>query len=309
MIGRCLRQVFNQRGELSIEVLVLDCESSDQTVKIAQSFETTVFSVCPEEFSYARSLNFGISQARGRFFVSLSAHAIPCDEWWLHNLVCALVTDETLGASFSCQRPFPEASMPEAKAVLSAFPDKARILRWNQIQNEPPLQKYHAAIFSNVSSCIRTDLVRSLPFRELPFSEDRYFAIECLQAGHGICYAATSKVFHLHPPSRRESQVVSERAMIAQGYILFAIDQRRLDCVRARALRLFAASFLKLCSFPVWFTLRAIMARSRREVSFYWAQLGVLIGKMKAAAFLWRRRPEVPAVAGPLSSVKKMQNG
>jgi hypothetical protein len=40
----------------------------------------------PEEFTFGRSLNIGFKATEGEIVVPLSAHAFPCNQYWLQIL-------------------------------------------------------------------------------------------------------------------------------------------------------------------------------------------------------------------------------
>ena len=305
-ISQCLEQVFSQKTDYACEVIILDCESSDKTVECARAFPVTIFSIPPSLFTYSAALNFGVMQARGSFFVPLSAHAVPADNLWLAQLVTPLVSDTSIGASFSRQLPWPEASTPEVETLLNVFPEEATTCRWQDLSMLGAEEVYRKVLFSNVSSCIRTEILKAIPFREIPFSEDRFFALECLKAGYAIHYAPTSRIFHLHAPSRSESTSVTKRAMVSKSLILEFMNPRQLTLHwHVRALRSLAMSLMKMGAFPFWFALMCSRAKSKREVCFYWAQLGVILGKWQAALQMLKSIPKIPTIANPNMLLEK----
>jgi glycosyltransferase involved in cell wall biosynthesis len=68
-IARCLNSIKKQTYE-NIEILVVDAFSSDETVKIASSFEAKVLSFAVER---AKAKNIGISNSSGDFLLFLDA--------------------------------------------------------------------------------------------------------------------------------------------------------------------------------------------------------------------------------------------
>jgi len=68
-ISRCLDSVKLQDFPLdSIEIIVVDNNSSDRTKEIALSYTSNVYNYGPERFAQR---NYGIKQARGKFVLYL----------------------------------------------------------------------------------------------------------------------------------------------------------------------------------------------------------------------------------------------
>ena len=284
-IGKCLEMIARQKTSRSTRVIVLDSGSGDETAELARRQQAEVYVIPKAAFSYSAALNFGVSIASGELFVSLSAHAIPVDETWLDNLLAPLENPSIVG-SFSGQVAPAEASEPEAMALARVFPpeprvyDRASCLAGNgRGLMEPP--------FSNVSSCIRLAVARRYPFRDTYFSEDRLFAMECIYDGHAIAYAPTSRVYHLHPPSCKESSQIAFRATRARHEIgLFVKSKEQKMRLDSPGLGL-GLSCLKLTAFPLWFLvmwgkclMKAAKSSRKREVRFYLATVGTLLGKI-----------------------------
>src|SRR5262249_3023479 len=87
LIGRCLETLQRQRGELELDILVVDRGSTSRTTQIAPDPDVRVTTVPPGDFDYSKALNLGIEQVGGDVVVSLSAHAIPVDDEWLARMV------------------------------------------------------------------------------------------------------------------------------------------------------------------------------------------------------------------------------
>jgi glycosyltransferase involved in cell wall biosynthesis len=71
----------NQRVP-GIDVVLVDNESTDDTVAIAEAHGVTIRRIAREDFSYGRALNIGIDTARHDVVALLSSHCVPIDELW-----------------------------------------------------------------------------------------------------------------------------------------------------------------------------------------------------------------------------------
>jgi glycosyltransferase involved in cell wall biosynthesis len=85
-IGRLLEGIQHQTAK-DVEVILLDSGSSDSTVSIAESFGAKLVYIPPQEFTFGRSLNFGIQAARSECIVIASAHVYPVYPDWLASLL------------------------------------------------------------------------------------------------------------------------------------------------------------------------------------------------------------------------------
>ncbi len=78
-IGRLLEGIKQQTVK-DVDVILVDSGSTDSTVSIAESFGARVVNIRPEEFTFGRSLNLGVKEAkRSASSLSLPARmSIPC---------------------------------------------------------------------------------------------------------------------------------------------------------------------------------------------------------------------------------------
>jgi glycosyltransferase involved in cell wall biosynthesis len=73
----------NQRYDGEVQLIVVDNESHDRSVSVAQSFGAKVIHLARNEFSYPRSMNIGIQAAKSEIVVLMVAHAYPFEDTWL----------------------------------------------------------------------------------------------------------------------------------------------------------------------------------------------------------------------------------
>lgn len=291
LIGRCLTALSLQKSKLNYEIVLLDCSSQDRTVEIARSFGVTIYSIPRNLFTYASALNAGTQLCNGTFFVPLSAHAVPTTVAWLENLTAPLVSSANVCASFSRQIAWDDASTAEKQNIEQEFGtaawqrDKAN---FQQLLNEN-MEPYKLLAFSNVSSCIRRDFLLTHPFYELPFCEDRAFALDVLSAGSSFAYTPESVVHHSHYPSFTANLSIAERATVSRAAInreaarRFGIQNQDLFMPPARKL---------LMKVPATFaygaakSIQALISRneqSRARSVVYFASLGgITLGKLRA---------------------------
>ena len=76
-IGKLLKGIEQQTIK-DIEIVVVDSGSTDGTLEIVKKFDVKMVNIDAREFTFGRSLNRGIQEARGKYIVIISAHCYPC---------------------------------------------------------------------------------------------------------------------------------------------------------------------------------------------------------------------------------------
>lgn len=102
--GQALRACRGQTlpDELSVEIILVDSGSTDDTIAIAQAHDCQVFHIDKTEFTFGRSLNIGCENASGDILVFISAHCIPSDDMWLQRLIAPLRSGQC-DYTYGCQ--------------------------------------------------------------------------------------------------------------------------------------------------------------------------------------------------------------
>src|SRR5512134_455479 len=85
-IGRLLEGIRQQTIK-DVEIILVDSGSTDRTVSIAESFAARTVRIPSSEFTFGRSLNFGVQAATREFIAIASAHVYPVYPDWLESLL------------------------------------------------------------------------------------------------------------------------------------------------------------------------------------------------------------------------------
>jgi rhamnosyltransferase len=198
-----LASVFSQRTSLIYEVIAIDSGSTDRTLEILSRYAIHIIQIPNQEFGHGRTRNLAAQKSSARYVVFLTQDAEPADENWLDNLVRPLVEDERVAGSYSRQIPRPDCNPIESRDIGIGAGPLSAVKRVDH-QDTFQIESYAACLFrfiafSNVSSCIRRDVLDRLPFSEkIVMVEDQEWCKRAIEAGYWIIYEATSVVYHSH---------------------------------------------------------------------------------------------------------------
>jgi len=212
-IGETLEKLLSQTYGASLEVVLVDSGSTDNTIDIAGSFPVRILTIAPEQFTFGRSLNHGIRHADGDIICCLSAHCVPCSLSWLSELVRP-IEEGNAQATFGRQIPVKGVNPFEEVFLLSHFPEVAGTAS--------------RVSFSNANCAFLKALWREQAFdEEIPGWEDYLWYLR-LRDRHVFGYVPSAGVFHSHPFSWRRMAGTAYRDGRALKYMRRAY---RLDIV------------------------------------------------------------------------------
>ena len=130
-ISSCLRSIYQQSYK-NVEVVLVDNESTDMTVKKAKEFPVKLISI--KGFLPGKSINDGIKASSGDYIVCISGHCIPTNNEWLGRLIKELNNPDVAGV-YGRQQPFSYSSDLDKRDLLTVFgPDKKVIHQSDKIQ-------------------------------------------------------------------------------------------------------------------------------------------------------------------------------
>jgi rhamnosyltransferase len=181
-ISSCLRNVFKQEYK-SIEVIIVDNESTDRTVAKAQAFPVKLITI--KNFSPGKAINEGIRASLGEYIVCLSGHCVPVNNQWLGNLIKDLDSPNVAGI-YGRQEPLSFTSDLDKRDLLTVFGKDRKV----QVKD---------SFFHNANSAFTRDIWKKYPFDEnLTNIEDRVWGELIISEGFNIVYEPSSSVYHWH---------------------------------------------------------------------------------------------------------------
>lgn len=195
-IGKVLDVVFDQESALPFEVLVIDSGSRDRTVEIVKRHPVRLIEIPNREFGHGKTRNLAVEISNSLFITFLTQDAIPASRQWLDHLVHGFDLDPNVAAVYGPHIPRADAD-PKTKRDLVEFfagmggPDRPML----QSRGDP-------TFFSDVNGCIKKEIWKLIPYRDLSYAEDQAFGKDILEAGYLKVFEPRAAVIHSHsyPP-------------------------------------------------------------------------------------------------------------
>ena len=181
-LANCLEAILTQT--VSAEIILVDSQSTDATVDIAESYGCKIISITRDEFTFGRALNLGVAEVESDYIVSISAHCVPQHKHWLEDLLLPLQSDN-YSMSFGSHRADPFARTSEVAYFMSKFSGVSRKVIFPRMNNG--------------NAAFKRSLWLDRPFNEfLVAQEDMDFCDYHLNSGHNLYYCNDALVTHYH---------------------------------------------------------------------------------------------------------------
>jgi len=190
-------------GDLNgFELLAVDSTSTDGTRELLERAGADVRVVARADFRHGPARNLAASGARGDYLVFLSQDALPCDVFFLRDLVRSF-DDPRVAGAYARILPRPDEDPLTARTALdqpeaSAEPFVRDLDDVNAMKDLTPELRASYRRFNNVASAIRASVFREIPFPDVDFGEDVAWASAALGAGWRIRFTAEAAVYHAH---------------------------------------------------------------------------------------------------------------
>ncbi len=246
-IGKLLtgieQQTFQER-----ETLIVDSGSTDATLEIASKFDLRIVNIDSREFTFGRSLNRGIQEAKGRYIVIISAHCYPVYPDWLEQLLKPF-EDQRVAVSYGKQRGADSNHFSEHQFFRTYFPDISQ-----PDQGQPYTH--------NANAAIRRSLWEQHPYNEqITGLEDLAWSSWAKAQGFSIAYVSEAEIVHIHNETikqvhnryRREAiamkQILPESHFSIRNMIGMFVQKSISDLAQAQREKLFWKKFIGILRF------------------------------------------------------------
>jgi rhamnosyltransferase len=184
------------------EIILVDSESSDNTVEIAKKNNCKIITIEKKDFTFGKSLNLGCKNTIGDIIVICSAHCFPRNRDWLEQLVAPFKTRKNIGMTYGKQRGLEQSNFSEKQLFYQLFPSIY-----------PNKLEYFS---NNANSAILKNVYKQVEFDEtLTGCEDIDFSRKIAKLGYETIYCPKATILHLHNESFEQIANRFYREMIA----------------------------------------------------------------------------------------------
>ncbi len=216
-LDELLSAIREQESEVfSIETVIVDSGSTDQTLAIAESHQARITHIKKQEFSFGRSLNIGCALAEGEILVFVSGHCVPASTRWLHEL-CLPIYQENAQYCYGRQIGRDATKFSERQVLNKYFPAVCMVPQSGFFCNNA-----NAAL-------LKSSWEKMLFNEELTGLEDMYLAKQLVEAGGYVGYVSSASVYHIHDETWEHVERRYEREAIALQKINPEIHMRFTD--------------------------------------------------------------------------------
>jgi GT2 family glycosyltransferase len=256
LLARTLTAVSRQT--VAHELLVCDSGSRDGSVELARAHGARVLEIAPADFSHGGTRNLLVGAAEGAHVALLTQDAEPADERWLERLLAGFELQEDVAIVYGPYRPREYASaavrIELERWFVSLSPDGGpQLERLVASERGTPASELigRRGFFTDANACLARAAWERVPFREVPYAEDRVLAIDMLRAGYAKAFVPDAAVLHSHDYTplqelrrcfdewRGLREVYGWREPAAPGYVLGrlrgALGQTRRESIREGA--------------------------------------------------------------------------
>lgn len=193
------------RQTVAHELLVCDSGSRDGSAALARARGAEVVEIARSEFSHGGTRNLLMRAAQGARVAFLTQDAEPADERWLERLLGGFELAGDVAIVYGPYRPRPGAPL-HVSAPLRQWFDSLAPDGSPQVERLAPAERSAPALeligrrgfFTDANACIARAAWEAVPFREVPYAEDRVLAIDMLRAGYAKAFVPGAAVVHSH---------------------------------------------------------------------------------------------------------------
>lgn len=185
-----------------IEVLLIDSESEDCTVVIAESAGMRCLSIERNSFNHGKTRQIGVELfAKKDIVIFLTQDAILIDKSSIGTIL-GCFNDDAIGAAYGRQLPHNNARPLGAHARLFNYPETS------MVKGEADIERYgvKTAFISNSFAAYRVSAlmeVGGFPGNVI-LGEDTYVAAKMILSGWKVAYCAEAAVYHSHDYSIKQ---------------------------------------------------------------------------------------------------------
>lgn len=198
-LKRLLGALKAQLGVESIETVMVDSGSSDQSVAYAESNGAKVIQIPHGEFSHSYARNLGAQHASGAYLLFMTQDACPSGPYWLRRMLRPILHQGVTAVSCR-EEPRPGCDLLGRVSIFihnryMGVLHSDRMMQMPDKVNAETLRKN--AQLSDLACLIRKDVFNQYRYRR-NFAEDLDFGLRLIRDGHRLALLSGVHVIHSH---------------------------------------------------------------------------------------------------------------
>ena len=215
-----LDAIYKQSIGINIEVIVVDSGSTDETLGILKDYNVGLYQIKPGDFNFGLTRNYAFSLANGEFIVTISQDVIPCDTFWLKNIIA----------------PFYENDKVVAVKGHVKIPENNNVFYWEKVgmfyftsESVTWVKNYKHGL-SFVNCAIRKIFWENNQIPYCIYSEDKLFQKKIINDGKIVFFVKDAICYHGHQYSLKSllARLINE----GLGWQYVGVSYGLIDCLK-----------------------------------------------------------------------------
>ena len=198
-LKRLLGALKAQLGVESIETVIVDSGSSDQSVAYAESNGAKVIQIPHARFSHSYARNLGALHASGEYLLFMTQDACPCGPYWLRGMLRPILQQGVTAVSCR-EEPRPGCDLLGRVSIFIHY-SYLGVLQSDRIMQMPEEVSYETlrknGQLSDLACLIRKDVFEQYHHRR-NYAEDLDLGLRLIRDGHRLAMLSSVHVIHSH---------------------------------------------------------------------------------------------------------------
>ena len=201
-LAKCLKSLVRQTLQ-EVEIIVLDSESTDNSVDIAKEFGAAVYSITAESFNHGLTRNLGVQHAKGHLIFLTVQDAWIAENDMLENMAQHFEHDDVMSVVGHQAVPHENDKNPMQwfRRYSEPIATKRKHNSGEDFETLSVNKKKELIAWDNVVAMYRKSALVEQPFAETQFAEDWIWSRAALIRGWTLVHDPLLIVYHYHHQS------------------------------------------------------------------------------------------------------------